>query len=86
MKKGTLKTGTFERNDCQPSAASAGSLPLPEVAGRRIEGSIEQLEFRAKFYIGKELKKLEPDNALIAVLSDTVRLSREFSDTMNGKH
>lgn len=69
----------------RPSAGSAGSLPLPEVAGRIIEGSIEQLEFRARFYIGKELEKLDPDNALIAVLSDTVRLGREFSDTMNGR-
>jgi len=41
------------------------------------------LERRAKLYIGKELEKLEPDNALIAILSDTVRLGREFSDTMN---
>jgi hypothetical protein len=69
----------------RPSAASSGSLPLPEVSGRMIEGSIDNLERRAKLYIGKELEKLEPDNALIAILSDTVRLGREFSDTMNGR-
>jgi hypothetical protein len=73
----------YRPSEPEPSAASAGSLPLPEVVGRMIEGSIDNLERRAKLYIGKELEKLEPDNALIAILSDTVRLGREFSDTMN---
>jgi hypothetical protein len=56
---------------------------LPEVAGRRYEGSLAALERRAKFYIAEQQNKPNPDNAIISVLCDTVRLCRECADSMN---
>ena len=52
------------------------------VAGS-LRGTIANLEHRAKLYIEEEQKKLAPDNGLIAVLCDAVRLGREYSAEMN---
>ena len=58
---------------------------LPEVAGRHIEGSLEALERRAKFYIAEQQEKPSPDNALIALFCDTIRLCREYADTVENR-
>ena len=55
---------------------------LPEVAGKHISGTLAFLERRARLEIGKEQAKIAPDNALIAVLCDTVRLVREQCDVL----
>jgi len=52
------------------------------IGGRRIEGSLLNLKRAAKVCIANEQKKLSPDNALISVLCDTVRLVREQEDRM----
>lgn len=49
---------------------------LPKVGGR-LERTVSALERAALIYVMREQEKLSPDNALIAVLCDTVRLCRE---------
>ncbi len=61
------------------------SQELPSVAGRRLSTSIAALENRCLVHLANEQEKLMPDNALIAVLCDAVRLGREYADEMNGK-
>lgn len=56
---------------------------LPAIAGRRIECSNAIFEQRCLFYIQQEQEKIMPDNALIDLLCDGVRLSREYTDIMN---
>ena len=51
---------------------------LPEIGGERMEGSIAEFEHRCKVYIGEEQSKIAPDNGLISLLCDAVRLAREF--------
>ena len=58
---------------------------LPQVAGRKLEISNQEFENRCRFYICLELEKIYPDNDLIGVLSDAVRLTREHSDYINLK-
>lgn len=53
---------------------------LPEVAGRICEWSIYELERRCRVYIQREQEKPSPDNDLIVVLCNAVRLGREHSD------
>jgi hypothetical protein len=55
-----------------------GTLPL--VAGRCIEGTIADFERRCLVHLEEEQRMPFPDNALIAVLCDAVRLSREYVD------
>jgi len=55
-------------------------IKTTEVGGRMIECSLYDLKRRAKLYIGLEHQKINPDNALIAVLCDTIRLAREYED------
>ena len=43
--------------------------------------TINQLEKRARMCIEDESRKPNPDNMLIDVLCDTVRLCREYGDT-----
>lgn len=57
---------------------------LPEVGSRRIDGTLEGLEHRARLAIGREQAKILPDNALIVVLCDTVRVAREYCDAAEG--
>ncbi len=58
---------------------------LPEVGGRKCCCTNKELEMRLRFYIKLELEKLSPDNALIALLSDAVRNTRNFSDRIDNK-
>lgn len=55
---------------------------LPEVGGRRLEGTLADFERACRVLIGEELEKPAPNNALIATLSDGVRLAREHADVM----
>jgi hypothetical protein len=50
------------------------------VGGRRMERSIASFERACEVYIEAEQEKLAPDNVLIALLCDAVRLSRELED------
>jgi len=56
-------------------------LVLPAVAGR-MEGSNADFEHRCMVYLAEEQDKLSPDNGLIALLCDGVRLAREYSSAM----
>lgn len=53
---------------------------LPEVAGRRITRSLNELERAARVQIAEQQESPACDNALVAVLCDTVRLCREHAD------
>ena len=53
---------------------------LPTVGGRRMNRSNEDFERACLVLIGEEQRGLNPNNALIAVLCDSVRLSREACD------
>jgi hypothetical protein len=51
---------------------------LPAVGGSYVEGTLAGLAHRAQIHLGIEQEKALPDNALIAVLCDTVRMVREW--------
>jgi len=53
------------------------SYELPKVEGG-LERSIEDLERACLVLIKDEQEKINPDNALIAVLCDSVRMGREY--------
>ena len=53
---------------------------LPEVAGRRVVRGVEYLEKCARVCIEEEQARALPDNALIGVLADAVRLCRQYQD------
>ena len=55
---------------------------LPAVAGRRVNSSLADLEYRARVHLEEEQGKPLPENSLIALLCDTVRLCREQADMM----
>ena len=55
-------------------------LRLPEVGGRRLEISLADFERSCLVHIGEMQKLANPDTALIALLSNAVRLARECSD------
>lgn len=50
---------------------------LPGVAGERLNGSISDYYRRLLVCLDEEQRKLNPDTALIAVLCDAVRFTRE---------
>ena len=50
------------------------------VEGRRMDRSIAAFEHACEIYIEEENAKLDPENALIALLCDAVRVSRELTD------
>lgn len=56
---------------------------LPAVGGRRIATSNAEFERKCLVMLGEEQKKLSPDNALIDLLCESVRIAREYSDAMN---
>jgi hypothetical protein len=58
----------------------AGSEQL--VAGRRMERALSDFVNACCIYIGNEQRQLRPDNMLIALLSDAVRLAREKHDSL----
>lgn len=64
----------------QPPAEKSQSDNLPSIAGRRCEWSLAEFEQRCQAFIGREQEKPLPDNGLIAVLCNAVRLSREQVD------
>ncbi len=53
---------------------------LPRVGGRRLTCSIADFERRCRVAIRNEQEQIGPDNALIALLSDAVRFTREHLD------
>ncbi len=52
---------------------------VPAIAGG-LEGSLNQFEHRALECLRAETEKAAPDNALVAVLCDAVRIKREYVD------
>ena len=58
---------------------------LPAVAGRMISGDLNSFKRSCKVAIMYEQDKINPDNAVIAVLCDSVRLAREYADYVQGK-
>lgn len=66
---------------------SAGSVqlvpacvPSVGVGGRRLVGSIHLFEHQCFLAIAKEQAKAVPDVQLVMVLSQAVRLAREYTD------
>jgi len=57
-------------------------LPLPEVAGRYLTVSHAQFEQSIKVLMAEEQDKPSPNNALVSVLCEAIRLSREHVDVM----
>jgi hypothetical protein len=55
---------------------------LPEVAGRRLLVRHAQFERSCQVLLYEEERKLLPNNALVDVLCNSVRLSREHCDAM----
>ena len=53
---------------------------LPQVGGEVMSGSLVEFERRCRLYLEVEQSKLSPDNCLIALLCDAVRLSREYGE------
>lgn len=60
----------------------AGVVALPD----RMIGTLMQFANRIKFYIDKELKKIEPDNGLIALLADAARVGWEQIEIANATY
>ncbi len=54
---------------------------LPEVAGRVLPTTLADFERRCRVYLREEQAKPSPDNALVALLCDGVRLAREAVDS-----
>jgi hypothetical protein len=50
----------------------------PSVAGQTLPCSLAEFEHRCRVQLGHEQSKLNPDTALVALLCDAVRLSREY--------
>lgn len=67
----------------QKTLAPCPQRELPAVGGRRIDCSNATFERRALIALANEQAKLSPDNALVALYCDAVRLTREYSDAMN---
>ncbi len=59
---------------------------LPAVAGRIMDRSIGMFEQACLVQLEGEQAKIRPDNHLIAILCDAVRLGREYSDRHNAHH
>ncbi len=57
----------------------SGAVDAPLIAGR-MEGSIANHERACLVLIAEEERKVAPDNALIRVLCDSVRLGREYAE------
>lgn len=79
-KKGEPRCEHFEAGMAVTVWGERDEMPL--VAGRMLSDSLENFERRARVYIGREQRKPLPDNGLIAVLCDAVRLSREHTDEL----
>ena len=55
---------------------------VAEVEGRTMTLDLPTFERRCRISICRELRKSEPDSRLIDILSEAVRLSREYGDSM----
>ena len=51
-----------------------------EIGGRQLRCPLPEFETRCLIHIEEEHRKANPDNALIALLCDAVRLAREYGD------
>jgi hypothetical protein len=58
---------------------------LPAVAGNRLPCSLQEFERRCLVHLMWEQEKPLPDNGLIALLCDGVRLAREQADFLKGR-
>ncbi len=56
---------------------------LPAVGGRTLSEPINVFERRCRVHLMREQEGISPDNGLIALLCDAVRLAREYGDTIN---
>ncbi len=54
---------------------------LPEVAGN-FNDTLENFERRCRIALKTEQEKILPDNSIVALLCDAVRLKREFAATI----
>lgn len=54
---------------------------LAAVEGRRLEWSLAEFEARTCHHIGNLQRLPNPDNGLIAILCNAVRLAREYADS-----
>lgn len=55
-------------------------MELPNVGGRRLGRTINSYKRAILVLLAEEQMKLSPNNALIAVLCDSIRLAREYVD------
>lgn len=55
-------------------------MELPKVEGRQMLTTISQHERACLVHLMEEQEKISPNNALVAVLCDSVRLCREYLD------
>lgn len=60
----------------------AHPLTPARVAGRRLDGSLAAFEHACGMLLAEEQEKLDANSALIAVLSDAIRLAREYTDAV----
>jgi hypothetical protein len=61
------------------------SQRLPAVGGRILDDALVNFERRCLIALDSELQRPNPDNALIALLCDAVRLARETGDNQGGR-
>lgn len=80
-----LKKLGFEVRRTTPVAATKEGETLPAVGGRLCEWSLNELEHRCLVTMMREQEKPLPDNGLIAVLCNAVRLAREQSDWLKSR-
>jgi len=83
------KTVEDSRPAYEPTTTNGGggqveplvSHDLPEVGGRRlVKGTLKEFEHRCKVYLDREQRKPFPDNGLVDILCDAVRVKREYCD------
>ena len=72
-------------HDCLMKEKWGADYNLPKVSGNMCERSISDLERACLILIGEEQQKLNPNNSLISVLCDSVRLGREYCNHVEGK-
>lgn len=67
-----------------PVGVRVDALGLPEVAGVMMDRTINDFVRACRTLLRDEQEKIAPDSALIGVLCDAVRLTREF-ERVSGK-
>lgn len=76
---------TYLERDGSSEERLPQQLTLPEVGGRTCSMSTSDLERACLVHLMEEQSNLLPNNALINTLCESVRLAREYGDTMNFK-